>query len=1530
MSVAQPASKELARHRLACGARPIRGIRVSTCAIVGMHRSGTSLVARGVNLLGFSLGDPDDLIAAGPDNPRGFWESRAVVSFHDSLLLALGGSWDAPPTLVDGWETAPNIPDRDRLDGLVTEVFGPAPRMAWKDPRGSLLLPYWGERIDHTLVVIRNPVEVRASLARRSDMDARWADYLWLRYTASAVAEARNRVVVPYEAVLQSPGHWFERLGESLGVVDIAGRIDAFLDHADPGERHERAASEPSASPDDLTTELYAALLAGPTEDVLEVCGRIARGRWDDADDPRIRTLQTVHDELQRVRVAVAPMVPLRTRWRELTTEVAQRDTKLEDLNRRVAELREEVARTLESRDAERRRGTELEVRSQQARAALERQRLRTDNVELQLREARTLITDLERRLEGVQRDLHETAALRRDLSRQLRRTEEQLRSLRNRRGVRAALKLASIMKPVIRRSSGTGPAGAPPPEDTTVAVPERESKAPGDRRLAVTPLTFDPTTTPFTEPVTLVIPVHDSPDEVRRCLDAVVRNTTSPARLIVVDDASRLDETKELLAAYERLPSVTVLRNDENLGFTRSVNRGLESCDTDVVILNSDTEVPPRWLQGLRVSAYSADDIGSATAVSNDAGAFSVPVIGERNEVPGFLGVDAAGRAIARHALWALPESPTGNGFCLYVRRAMLDEVGLLDGDAFPVGYGEENDLCMRAGRAGWRHVVADSVFVRHAKGSSFGSRREQLIADGRKIIDERYPEYTERVRAFVSSDAMSNVRDAARAALWDRSSITTPSGGPRVLYVLHEGRGGTPATSLDLGVELADRYDSMLLTSDTRTLRLSRITTSGVELVEEHSLERPIEFADHHRVDVRALLADILVRHAIELVHVRHVVKNTLDVFDVARDLDIPYVVSFHDFYLSCPTVHLLDDEDRFCGGLCTPGDGNCRIPMGWIAETAPHLKHSGVHEWRDLVRPCLQNAAALVTTSETARDVYLRSYPSLDPSRFHVIEHGRDLEREPIGWLPPEPDEAIRILVPGNLDVHKGSDLLRRMLDADADKRIEVHQLGELDDDSELLGVAHGPYERHQFVDRVEEIQPHLIGIFATWAETYNHTLSEAWMTGVPVVATDIGALGERIRAHGGGFLVPHDDPDEALRRILELTDDPAALAAACALADGAVRTVAAMADDYDLLYRTVLATRRTLDPVRPLRVALMALGRRSEAPGSVQVRSLRPLSHPALFGDVAASLTTAEDFIAQTPSVDVAMVQRTAVPPEQIAGLLACVRDRSLPLVVDVDDLLFDPHVLPDSSDQDWERHVDAMRTLIQAADLVTVSTPIIAEAASTLNPDVALVANHLDERLWFVDHEPAEIPDDPHAPLRLFYMGSKTHHADLELLRPVLDGLRQRLDRPVELDVVGGTNARVSWFHRIRVPRNTANYPAFARWLATVAPGHVVALAPLLDTPFTKAKSDLKWLEYSALGLPGVYSDVPAYGSVTHGVTGLVVDNDPARWIDATARLVEDRAFAAEIVHSARQEILANRILDRQVRQRIGLYRVQPR
>src|SRR5690606_11065472 len=107
-------------------------------------------------------------------------------------------------------------------------------------------------------------------------------------------------------------------------------------------------------------------------------------------------------------------------------------------------------------------------------------------------------------------------------------------------------------------------------------------------------------------------------------------------------------------------------------------------------------------------------------------------------------------------------------------------------------------------------------------------------------------------------------------------------------------------------------DRYEPYLLTCDMKVLELSRIGPDGPEPLERWSLPerlRPDEFTNPA---CRATLAEILTRHEIDLVHIRILLAQTFDLPSVARALDLTVVLSFHDFFLVCPTFHLLDDED------------------------------------------------------------------------------------------------------------------------------------------------------------------------------------------------------------------------------------------------------------------------------------------------------------------------------------------------------------------------------------------------------------------------------------------------------------------------------------------------------------------------------------------------------------------------------------------------------------------------------------------
>ena len=267
---------------------------------------------------------------------------------------------------------------------------------------------------------------------------------------------------------------------------------------------------------------------------------------------------------------------------------------------------------------------------------------------------------------------------------------------------------------------------------------------------------------------IDVIIPVYKGHAQTRTCIDSVLRERQrSPHEVVVIDDASPEPAITEYLNELARNGRITLVRNARNLGFVQSANLGMSlHADRDVVLLNSDTEVANDWLDRLHACAHGAPDIATVTPFSNNATICSYPFEGWSGVLPGTLGLAALDRLIADTNAGRTVDLPTAVGFCMFIRRDAISQLGAFDAQRFGRGYGEENDFCMRVLKAGRRNVLAGDVFIFHEGAVSFSEERHALTRAATQALLEVHPEYTRWVHEYIIADPANGLRSAIDAA--------------------------------------------------------------------------------------------------------------------------------------------------------------------------------------------------------------------------------------------------------------------------------------------------------------------------------------------------------------------------------------------------------------------------------------------------------------------------------------------------------------------------------------------------------------------------------------------------------------------------------------------------------------------------------------------------------------------------------------------------------------------------------------------
>jgi GT2 family glycosyltransferase len=639
----------------------------------------------------------------------------------------------------------------------------------------------------------------------------------------------------------------------------------------------------------------------------------------------------------------------------------------------------------------------------------------------------------------------------------------------------------------------------------------------------------------------TVVVPVHEGGAVVQACLDSVLASLPEGARVLVVDDGST---DPALIAALDdrvRRRQIALLRHKRAQGFPAAANAGIRAArGRDVVLLNSDTLVPPGWLERLREAAYADRAIGTVTPLSNDASILSYPGPAGTNPRPDQAATNRLDRAAARANGGTVIDIPVGVGFCLYLRRDCLNAVGCFRPDLFAQGYGEENDLCLRARRLGWRNVALTGLFVGHVGSASFRDTATHLRARNSRILEQQHPGYAALVADYLAHDPLAESRRRidlqrwrARGRVWRRSAIliTHHAGGGVEQRLIHAIRSHVSAGRRAIVLRPGKTSGGETAVRVGDGAAASILDGTAADIGDGPGADLPnLVFALPR--ELPALLR--LLRAAKpKMIEAHHFAEHSATIYDLVAQLGVPCDVHIHDYAWFCPRVSLVGAHDRYCGEPDLPDCEACVADNG-------HFLHEDITV-ADLRRRSASFLAAARRVVVPSDDTGIRMRRHFDGLTTVTVPHEDDraislpparpaIARDAHGRAPAGRSRAA-VCVVGAIGVHKGYDILLACA-RDAARRdldLEFVVVGHTIDDARMLATGRvfvtGRFDPDEAVGLIAAQKNARLGFIASICpETWCLSLGDIWRAGLPAAAFDIGAPAERIRQTGRGILLP----------------------------------------------------------------------------------------------------------------------------------------------------------------------------------------------------------------------------------------------------------------------------------------------------------------------------------------------------------------------------------------------------------------------
>lgn len=959
---------------------------------------------------------------------------------------------------------------------------------------------------------------------------------------------------------------------------------------------------------------------------------------------------------------------------------------------------------------------------------------------------------------------------------------------------------------------------------------------------------------------VDIIIPIYNGL-EYFDSLFRSIEKTHIAYRLILVDDKSPDPRVTKYLDDYAKEhDNVILLRNEQNLGFVRSVNAALKIAENHIALVNSDVEVPEEWLERLMYPIFFKPNIASTTPFTTCGTICSFPNFCQDNPI--FEGMK----------LWQIDEEfrrvipeytkmPTGVGFCMGMNLNVVRQIGLLDDEAFEKGYGEENDWCQRALKAGYQNVHVENLFVYHKHGGSFPSEEKaRLIQQNAKKLLEKHPDYNAQVAGYCEKDPVRLVRLYVIMQLL-KKRMDIP-----VTVCFDHSLGGGATEYLNEKIKLELKAGHCVL-----TIRYN-IEGSNYQLLLEYKEYRitcyTLEFDE--MLDQIARADEIWIN---ELVTYKNLYDTLVKIIEFKNKHHAKVKMLLHDFFCMCPAINLMDDQGVYCHAA-DPEKCDLCIPKN--PSTICQEYESG-GSWRRHWKNFLANCEEVIAFSDDTARSFEKVYP--DIYSLKVIPH------KPHYVTPIEKKakttKTLNIGLMGVLCYKKGLEIVKAMISYieknDLDVRIRLIGVSEEEIDSPVFSMT-GRYSKEQLplLTLKEDIDFFLVPSICP--ETYSYTTSEIMSMDMPIGVFQIGAPAERVRHYKKGLILKSEDPKYILEEISK----------ACG--------VGLHGESSNVHKEKVLFVIEEVSFASRYRVEHFM----------EQLLCSGYDSHCIMMDE--RDTVNVRDYHG--------VVLYRCKDVEGTRELVEQAHEAGKKVYYDVDDYVFDYQAisyldfLKEKEYSDFQERTEKVHQCMELCDEYLTSTNTLAEVIRKEFPEKTTTINRncMSMEMQILSHDAVECTDkDPEKIVIGYFSGSRTHDNDFAILENVLLELMEKYPQ-ISLKMVGELSQQ-KWK---RMEKRIEKLP-FMDWrkLPGVYASVDINLMPLEDTLFHCCKSENKWTEAALVKVPSVMSRNKEMESVlVNGEDALLCRNEE-EWKKALELLITDQEKRVALGERAYLKVMEN-------------------